>query len=133
MCTSKALQIKPSIIWHVSVWYLTQGSAATTLSTGSQRERDFMQNTSAGENSCSLLSKTVVRLSIPLTEGIHPSLPSNTKTVSNFISFMCATCHVSAVCLCSIPHDTVQRTVQKEKLSLRRRKVPTGRLRKPSR
>lgn len=40
----------------------------------------------------------------PLTEGtqtLRPILPSpNTNTVINLISFMCASCHVSAVCLC---------------------------------
>lgn len=57
--------------------YLTLGQADITLSTGSQTEDDFMQSTSSGENSCSLLSKTVVGL---LTEGIRtlqPILPPN--------------------------------------------------------
>lgn len=75
-------------------------------------KKRFMQNTSAGQSSCSFLSKTVVHLSIPLTQGIQtqcPILAPNSNYVINLISFMCASCHVTAICLCSIPHDTVQR------------------------
>lgn len=69
---------------------------------------------SAGEKSCSLLSKTVVRPSISLTEGIQilgPVLPPPTLMQRLIlISFMRASCHVGAVCLCnSIFHHTVQR------------------------
>lgn len=57
---SEALQIKSVNVCILQ--YLTVGLADLTLSTGSQTEDDLMQSTSSGENSCSLLSKTVVLL-----------------------------------------------------------------------
>lgn len=110
-------------IHHIAcVWYLTLGLAAITLSTGSQREDDFMQSTSTGENSCSLLSKTV-RLSILLTEGIRarcpilspPTPPSLTLWLIS--SHLCARHVMLVLFVCagkSIPHNTVQRKGRKK-------------------
>lgn len=61
--------MKASATWHVSVWFLTLGLASTAPSSGSQKEDDSLQSVDAGENSCSLLSKTVSGF-MPLSEGI---------------------------------------------------------------
>lgn len=64
-----------------------------------------------------------------------------TLTLINLISFMCASCHVSAVCLCrqrrrqqhSSRYSAKGGGEREEPFFAQEKKVPTGRLRKPSR
>lgn len=91
---------------------------------------------SAGEKSCSLLSKTVVRPSISLTEGIQilgPVLPPPPNTNAAINSHLVHACFMSCWCCLFVQQYFSRYSAKKgykEILCLCRRKVPWGRLHK---
>ena len=106
-----------SIKWHVPDLTLGLALYSITLSTGSQTEGDFMQSTSAGENSCSLLSKTVVCLYSTWgnLNSMSYFVPTLTLCLISFHSCVPHVMLVLFVCACnSVPHDTLQKRGRKK-------------------
>lgn len=108
------------------------------LSTGSQREDDFMQSTSAGENSCSVLSKAVVCLYFTNQEHLnYVSHLAPTPTLWLISSYSFVLHDISALFVCAGKRHSLtlvcKRNGRKKTFIWAGEKVPLGRLRKPSR